>query len=57
MRYARQNTAAGVSWIHGLLATKPARLVAVALANKTARIAWALLARKEVYRLARPAAA
>jgi len=57
MRYARQKTAASTNWIHSLLATKPARLVAVALANKTARIAWALLARKEVYRLARPAAA
>ena len=57
MRYARQKTAAGTSWIQGLLATKPARLVAVALANKTARIAWALLARKEVYRLPTPAAA
>jgi transposase len=57
MRYARQNTAANTRWIQGLLATKPARLVAVALANKTARIAWAVLARKEVYRLATPAVA
>jgi transposase len=57
MRYARQKTAANTTWILGLLATKPARLVAVALANKMARIAWALLARKEVYRLPTPAAA
>ena len=57
LRYARQKTAAETNWIRGLLATKPARLVAVALANKTARIAWALLARKEVYRLPTPAAA
>ena len=57
LRYARQKTAAETNWIRGLLATKPARLVAVALANKMARIAWALLARNEVYRLATPAAA
>lgn len=54
MRYARQKTAAEASWVNGLLATKPARLVSVALANKTARIAWALLSRKEVYRLPSP---
>jgi transposase len=29
---------------------KPARVVTVAMANKTARIAWAVLARGEVYR-------
>jgi transposase len=57
MRYARRKSAAGSDWISRLLGTKPARLVAVALANKTARIAWALLAKKDVYRLARPAAA
>ena len=57
LRYARQKTAAGTAWIHGLLANKPARLVAVALANKMARIAWALLARQEVYRLPTPVAA
>jgi transposase len=29
---------------------KPRRVVTVAMANKTARIAWAVLARGEVYR-------
>ena len=38
------------SWITGLLARKPVRLASVALANKTARIAWALLASKQAYR-------
>jgi len=38
------------AWINSLLARKPARLVAVALANKMARIAWAVLARQETYR-------
>jgi hypothetical protein len=30
-------------WIVGLLAKKPARLVTVALANKLARILWAMM--------------
>jgi transposase len=34
-------------WARKLLATKPFRLVAVALANKMARIAWAIMARGE----------
>ena len=33
-----------------LLAHKPVRLVTVALANKMARIAWAVLCRGEIYR-------
>jgi len=42
------NSAAGV-WTRGLLERRPFRLVTVALANKMARIAWALMTRKEVY--------
>jgi transposase len=57
IRYARTRTAADTAWINSLLARKPARLASVALANKTARIAWALLARGEVYRSAVVAAA
>jgi transposase len=41
-------------WIRALLAKRPRLVVAVALANKTARIAWALMARQTSYR---PAAA
>jgi transposase len=37
-------------WLIQLLARKPAKVVAVALANKMARIAWAVLARGETYR-------
>jgi transposase len=37
-------------WLTGLLARKPFRVVAVALANKMARIAWALLAKGGTYR-------
>ena len=33
-----------------LLGRRPAKLVAVALANKMARIAWAVLAKGEAYR-------
>jgi transposase len=44
-------------WIAKLLAKKPAKLVAIAVANKTARIAWAIMAKGGTYRLAAPAAA
>ena len=42
-------------WLAGVLARKPRKLVAVALANRMARILWALVTRKETYRA--PAAA
>lgn len=38
------------AWIRELAAHKPARLVTVALANKIARIIWAVLARQDVFR-------
>jgi transposase len=37
-------------WLAQLLARKPAKVAAVALANKMARVAWALLAKGETYR-------
>ena len=37
-------------WVAGLLASKPNKLVAVAMANKAARIAWVIMTRDEVYR-------
>ena len=49
LRYARAK-APGNGWVRALLERKPARLVTVALANKMARIAWALLVHKEDYR-------
>jgi transposase len=43
-------------WVTGLLASgKPDKLVAVAMANKAARIAWVVMTRGEVYRAHRPA--
>jgi len=38
------------TWLGGMLARKPPMLVRVALANKMARIVWALMAKGEVYR-------
>jgi transposase len=43
-------------WLLKLLASKPRKLVAVALANKMARIGWALMMRQEDFR-AMPTAA
>ena len=37
-------------WLRAMLLRKPRKLVAVALANKMARVAWALMTREEVYR-------
>lgn len=44
-------------WLAGMLARKPRKLVAVALANRMARIAWALTIKQESYRAPAPAAA
>jgi transposase len=49
LRYARQQPAK-YPWLTQLLARKPFKVVAVALANKMARIAWALLAKGGTYR-------
>lgn len=51
LRMARQRGAGG-PWIRGLLDRKRPKAAAVALANKTARIAWVLMAREEVYKQA-----
>jgi transposase len=51
---ARRGAAKG-SWLEQMMVRKPRMLVTVALANKTARIVWAVLARGEDYRA--PAAA
>ena len=48
-RAEQWNSAAG-TWMRDLLARRPARLATVALANKVARIAWAVMTRKEDYR-------
>lgn len=48
MRMTRRNPARQ-PWMAGLLERKPTKIATVALANKTARIAWAVMTRKEVY--------
>jgi transposase len=50
VRQAVRRGAPQGSWLARMLARKPRMLVIVALANKMARIAWALLAKGEVYK-------
>lgn len=50
-----KNNEAGLDWVRRLLTRRPGKVVAVAMANKTARVAFALLSKGEVYR--EPAAA
>ena len=50
MRHAKRNPTPMADWINGLLEKKPFRFVSVVLANKLARIAWAVLTRGETYR-------
>ena len=50
VRWASQHGAPASSWLAGMLARKPKMLVTMALANKTARIIWALLVKDGVYR-------
>jgi transposase len=56
LRYARQHPEK-YPWLTQLLARKPFKVVAVALANKMARTAWALLAKGGIYRAPMLAAA
>ncbi len=50
VRWAARRGASEGSWLARMMARKPKMLVAVALANKMARIAWALMAHGSVYR-------
>ena len=51
----RSKAAHADPWVQGLLARRPRLKVAVALANKTARVAWAVMTKGQPYR--QPAAA
>ncbi len=48
IRFAKPGSAS--TWLVNLLARKPKKLAAVALANKMARILWAMMVRGETYR-------
>ena len=50
LRHARNRATKNAEWVRALLTRRPAKVVAVALANRTARIAWAVMARGEAYR-------
>jgi transposase len=52
LRTGRADKAPGGLWFGQLRQRKPARVASVALANKIARIAWAVLTRGESYRAA-----
>ena len=46
----RSKAAHADPWVQGLLARRPRLVVAVALANKTARVAWAVMTKGQPYR-------
>jgi transposase len=50
LRHARNRPTRDGEWVRGLLARKPTKVAAVALANKTARIVWAVMVRGDGYR-------
>ena len=51
VRWAMRKGSTRDSWLSRMLERKPPMLVIVALANKTARIVWALMAKGETYRM------
>lgn len=55
IRFSKARAATGEAWIRGLQERRPPKVVIIALANKMARIAWALMIRGESFRS--PAAA
>ena len=50
IRYAKIHGTKHRPWLTALLARKPTKVAAIALANKLARMAWAMMARGERYR-------
>ena len=57
VRRAKYKPDAVDRWLSDLLSRKPARVVTVALANKAARVIWAIMARGGTYRAPQPAGA
>jgi transposase len=50
IRYAKAHGSNHRPWLTALLARRPAKVAAIALANKLARMAWAMMAKGERYR-------
>ena len=55
VRRAKYKPDAVDPWLAALLSRKPVRVVTVALANKAARVIWAIMARGGIYRAPQPA--
>jgi transposase len=49
IRYAKMHGTKHRPWLTALLARRPTKVAAIALANKLARMAWAMMARNEHY--------
>jgi len=49
IRYAKIHGTKHRPWLTALLARRPTKIVAIALANKLARMAWAMMARRDRY--------
>ena len=50
IRYAKIHGTKHRPWLAALLARRPSKIAAIALANKIARMAWAMMARSERYK-------
>lgn len=50
IRQAKRRGTSNLPWLDRLIASKPTKVAAVALANKMARVGWAVLMRGETYR-------
>jgi transposase len=50
IRYAKIHGTKHRPWLTALLARRPTKVAAIALANKIARVAWAMMARGERYK-------
>jgi transposase len=50
IRYAKPGSKSATAWLLQMLERRPRKVAAIALANKMARIIWAMMARGEAYR-------